>query len=342
MNLSVRTRRAKAQGIYKDGDFEGAKKNFRKNPIQNRTLVANHSERAILKPATLAAFQWVRNLDKRLQAEFLRLRASKSLTKASDEEVYEKAKENLKKSDIEVVQSFKDKKDKELASRLVDKYLSDYSIESISERNTLQEVIRLEVIQNRLHEKLEDLYTKNDKALSLQTLEQIYRNGNEIVKLKNTLGLSKPKDVKLAPYDAYQHALKRWRTWREENQASRTKECPYCQKIIWWKMRTEAWELRKHPFFQDKMVYNKKLFASLGQTVTIDEKFIADVLEVSVDYIPWVLSKVQRKPPTITEGEPSADITVNLVTDGGSDGNEEKASEEIKEEVRPDSERSSN
>lgn len=230
----------------------------------------------------------------------------------------QKAGESL---DIDISSKFKSVTERKIAKDLLQKYLNDYAIETISERNTLQEIIYLEVLQIRLQEKLNDFYEKDSKALPLNVIEIVHKNSDAIIRLKTTLGLNKSKDKKNA-YDVLEHLQRRFKIWLEQNQASRTIKCPHCSKFIFLKMRTEAWEAQKHPFFRDNMIYNKALFAKFGQNVMIDKDFIASVLEVSQDYADWVVNKVKQ--------QEQQDLTLKEST---SDGTEEKAGEETSKET---------
>jgi len=58
-------------------------------------------------------------------------------------------------------------------------------------------------------------------------------------------------------------------------------------------MKTEAWESQKHPFFRDRVIYNKELF-KLYHEGKIGKKDVAAVLETSEDYIDWVINKIEK------------------------------------------------
>lgn len=196
-----------------------------------------------------------------------------------------------------IVDRFRLKDERKLAKTLLEKYLQDYDIESISDCNTLEEIIFLEVIQLRLQDKMNEEYAGDVKAVPFDTLDVLHKNSEAITDLKATLGLN--RNSKGSSYDLLQHMLKRFKVWRSQNQGSRTMKCPHCLKAILLKIRTEAWEAQSHPFFEDTILYNKALFARLGESITIDREFIALVLNVSPDYIDWVLTKV--KPQTRKE-----------------------------------------
>lgn len=195
---------------------------------------------------------------------------------------------------IDITGKFKDKDEQRLAQVLLDRYLKDFDLETVSDRNTIQEVIYYEVLQSRIQEKINDLYANNVKAIPYDIVAIMHKNSETIIKLKSTLGLNKANKDKLVGYDAYDHLLKRHRKWLSENQAGRTIKCPACEQFVLLKMRTEAWEAQKHPFFRDNTVYNSHLMAHLGKTVFIDEQFVANVLETSKDYASWMIQKSRR------------------------------------------------
>ena len=215
-------------------------------------------------------------------------------------------------ADLDLLTKFKSGVEKRLAKTLLGKYLREFSIENVSDKNTLSQVIYLEVTNLRIQEKLNEVYSRDAKAIPQDLVKLMNDNNETVIKLKNTLGLSKPKDKKDI-YSTLQDYKERHRLWRENNQASRHIKCPYpeCNKFIWLKIRTEAWEAQQHPFFKDTFLYNKYLMDNLGKTMKIDMKFIAAVFGTSSNYIEKLLSKVHkghatiREDNTITEEQPA-------------------------------------
>ncbi len=199
---------------------------------------------------------------------------------------------------IDITGKFKDKDEQKLAQILLDRYLKDFELETISDRNTIQEVIYYEVLQSRIQEKVNDLYANNVKAIPYDMVGVMHKNSETIIKLKSTLGLNKANKERLVGYDAFDHWRKRMSKWLSENQAGRTMKCPHCEQFVLLKMRMAAWEAQKHPFFQDNTVYNRKLMSDLGKTVFIDEKYISEVLETSKDYVIMMAQKA-KKPTTV-------------------------------------------
>jgi len=189
-----------------------------------------------------------------------------------------------------VTAKFKDRAEKNYARILETKYLDEFDIESISDRNTLAELIYMEVIQKRLQEQLNNFYDLDSKAVPINLVEIIHKNSKVIIDLKNALGLNKAKAKK--GYDVISHLMKRAKIWRENNQGSRTITCPHCSKLIMLKIRTEQWEAQKHPFFKDKVLYNIHLM-DMYKKGKINRDDVAKVLECSPDYVGWLMTKIE-------------------------------------------------
>ncbi len=233
-----------------------------------------------------------------IQSEFNRLRALASLRKESDDQVWARATETIRKKSvgIEVDSMFKDSRERKFAKSLLDKYLTDFSIENISDKNILRELIFYEITQIRLQDKMNEYYEKDTKALPQQLLKSMHDNSEAILKLKNSLGLNKGKDKKESSKDSFLRLNKRFKKWLSENQASRTLKCAHCGKYLLLKMRTTAWEAFKHPFFKDSVIYNKHVF-KLYNDKKINKTDVSKILETSTDYIDWVLERVENKKP---------------------------------------------
>lgn len=252
-----------------------------------------------------------------LTIEFNRLRSLVSLKNETDEQLLERARQKVKIKETaeEFVDGYKSSEENKYAVELALKYLNDYQIETVSDRSNLKEVIRLEVIQTRLHNKLNEAYEKSNGALSTSILDALTKNGEAIRKQKEALGLNRSKE-KIEAYDAYQSFRKRAKKWEEENQMSLTHACPHCQQMILFKLRNEVWEAKKHPFFKDKLLYNVPLFEKYyGQTVEVNDAFIAEVLGASQDFPGWVREKrnVKSLPDVSSDSEnksPVIDITI--------------------------------
>jgi len=195
----------------------------------------------------------------------------------------------LTKEHKDIIEKFKGD-ERKLASNLIERYLKDYSIESVSDLNTLKEVIYYEIIQCRLQDKLNEF--ADSKTIPIQLVNVMHENSDAIIRLKNSLGLFADKEKK-TEYDVLKHLKRRFSVWLNENQGSRTLVCPHCSKMVLLKIKTDAWTSQKHPFFKDRILYNEHLF-KLYRANTITKKDLATILETSEDYIDWILEKVEK------------------------------------------------
>jgi len=220
---------------------------------------------------------------------FKYLRKNKMYSKFSDERLMEMAEQRvvMGDSDLDITRRFVDREEQTLAKDLLKKYCKDYVIETISDKNTLKQLIYLEVIQNRLETSMNQLHTEN-KAVPLQIMDSLHKNIDEIIVLKETLGITKKnKEQDVNPIEILK---KKFKKWRENNQGSRTLVCPHCSKMILLKIRTEVWEAQKHPFFKDKILANVGL-VKLYKEGKLNKEDVALILECSPDYIDWLIPK---------------------------------------------------
>ena len=228
---------------------------------------------------------------------FAKLRNLAQYKNISDIDLYKiaetKASEDKKSEDeIEVESMFTNTKEKKEARKLLLKYLNNYTFENISEKNTVKQLVFLEVFHVRLQDEL-NVYSAEAQPTPIKTVEAMHGNLREISLLKAQLGIRKDKE-KTFQSDAYltlETLKKKFKNWREENQGSRTLSCPHCGKMVMLKILTDVWEAQKHPFFIDRFIANKHLMMLLKEG-TITKRDVAKVLETSQDYIDWLLDKV--------------------------------------------------
>lgn len=216
----------------------------------------------------------------------------------SDTEILEimKQKASSPENELKIGSLFSNRTEVKQAKRLLAKYLRDYNPTSVSDQNNLRHLIYLETIQVRLQDKMNEM---NDKGgvIPLQMIDSVHKNLREINELKSKLGLigEKREEVKSDAYKALELLKDKFKRWREENQGSRHLICPYCGKMVMLKIRTDAWEAQKSPLFQDRVLANKYLI-QLYLEKKITQEDVAKVLEVSNDYVSWLLDRWKSNP----------------------------------------------
>lgn len=243
-------------------------------------------------------------MDEIIQKEIERLSRLKQYQGLSEERMIEIATKNLEENDpdLKMDDLFLDKAEKRSAKVLLEKYLGDYSVETISDKNTLKQLVYLEILNNRLQKVLNSLHQDN-KSVPLQIVDSIHKNINEIGNLKDKLGLSVGKGQDGSSiYSVLEMYKRKFKKWREENQASRFIPCKHCGKNSLLKIRTDSWESQKHPFFKDKLLFNEELVRLYIQGVITKEN-IAKIFETSKDYIDWLVDKAWKTNPKYQEIE---------------------------------------
>lgn len=256
--------------------------------------------------------------DEKVQKKIRQLKGLK-FNKKSDTELLQQAelavseKEAIKAIDIE--SNFTDREDQKQAKDLLKKYLADYSIETISDKNTLCQLIFLEIVHLRLQEALNKV-REQTQALPPATVELIHKNLEQISKTKALLGVTKStKDqTKQDGFSYLQLVKKKYKKWLLENQASRTLSCAHCGKSILLKIKMDIWESQKHPFFRDRILGNQHLM-DLYKAGKLTREDLAKVFEVSPDYIDWLVVKGWRLLTDAEESKLQAEEGQKQITD---------------------------
>jgi len=235
------------------------------------------------------------SLEEDIQARYKNYKAMGAYKELTDIELRDLAEQKVKLSrllrDLDIEEQFEDQDEKDYATELAGKYFSDYVFEFISDKNNLKELIFLEVLSKRIRRTLNEFY-KDAQSVPPQMMEALHKNLVQIIELKKILGLT--KEDKEATASEASLALdmlkKKFKAWRSQNQ-SRSIICPHCSKMVMLKIKTEAWEATKHPYFIDRFLGNIPLF-DLLKDGTLTRQQVAKVLDTSTDYIDWITTKL--------------------------------------------------
>lgn len=220
---------------------------------------------------------------------------------AKYEKEYTIHKTKYKSIESDIKDLFIDKEEKALAKDLVSKYLQDYTIETVSDKNTLGQLVYLEILHFRMQNILNAQNKPDEKGqkpnyVSEKLIDAFHKNLREIVGLKEKLGITRENKDEEAK-DAYSYLetiKKKYQIWLKENQASRYLTCPHCSEAILLKIKTDAWEAQKHPWFRDRILSNTRI-VELYARGTITKEDVAAIFEVSTDYADWLTQKWCRK-----------------------------------------------
>jgi hypothetical protein len=190
--------------------------------------------------------------------------------------------------------------EKRVGKNLFDEYKEKYHIQNISDISILNELVFREVLQQRYKKKVEKYSkakTSDDNAIVPSSIIRFLdENLAKILELKKELGLL--QENKGDDAFTYVTQLKeKFKKWMEDNQASREFTCQHCSKINLLKIRKEAWESQKHPFFKDKIIYNEHLI-KLYLSKIITKEDVAKIMGFSDYYTDWVIEKWHTNPRT--------------------------------------------
>lgn len=200
-------------------------------------------------------------------------------------------KDKDKDKDLAIDELFIDKDERKDAKSTLRKYLRDYNIETISDKNTLMQLIYLEVLHKRFQREINKIAAEV-QAIPAKHIDILHKNLKEIEALKTSLGLSRSQQTQGNDGFTVIQALKRrFKAWLENNQISRRFVCAHCGKFNWLKLKNSEWEVLKHPFIKDRYVTNDELIACYLQG-KLSKGNIARVFGTSLDYIDWVVAKI--------------------------------------------------
>ena len=252
-----------------------------------------------MKPETIEKYQ----------SEINQLRNLPQYAKKGDSTLVNVIRKRRRDDEFNLENVFTDKKELKLARSLLEKYLREYSIENVSDKNTLIQLIDLEIIHFRLRDELNHFHITSN-SVPVKLVDVIHNNLSKIVELKNSLGLirSKENEQRTDAYNFIQTLFKKAKIWREQNQVSRTLYYPVVCKncnTMWsepllLKMRTDKYDAQKHPYFKDRILYNKT-WVRLYKEGKLTKNELAKVFETSEDYIDWVIEKLENRMNTTSE-----------------------------------------
>ncbi len=251
----------------------------------------------------------------RIEIEYSKIKNLRQYKNFSEENLRQVAYIRSIEYQIDVDTLFVNAEDKKLAKVLVRKYLDDYVPETVSDINTLRSVLFLEILNGRLQDEL-NLAKENKEDMNIRTVETIHKNLNQILVLKSSLGLTKDKkDGNMKSLDQKIKLMRnQFKVWLNNNQASREAVCPYCAQHFLLRIRKEHWVEQKHPFFKDRVLYNKPLVGLYLEKIINKEK-LSEILECSPDYIDWLVDRMWKTNPHYNETKEKLENKTSVITD---------------------------
>ena len=175
-----------------------------------------------------------------------------------------------------------------------EEYREHYHLTQYSDLQLLEDLVYREYLADEFKKKIvkaETKYKKEEKEYTAPKylVDTMNTNQDKIIELKNKLGMFSDKNNKDG-YDYIQKLKEKFSIWLKENQ-DHYFVCPHCSKNILLKMKSEYWEAQKHPFYESKILGNKKLW-QLCQEGRLTKEEVAEILQCSPTYIDWLSKKI--------------------------------------------------
>lgn len=190
--------------------------------------------------------------------------------------------------------------DKREASRRFSEYQKTYHIERPSDLQLLEEKCFIEIQLDRVKKKIHQLNSNSkiaDENLvprEWQKLLELYLE--QVLKINDKLGLYEDRKKENDGYVQVQLLKKKLFQWREEN-PNRFKKCPKCKEPIEVIVNPKNFDIIKHPFYKNNMLYNEQAFKLLeeGKISKLEcEKIHKGMRADTSDYIEWILKDKER------------------------------------------------
>lgn len=228
----------------------------------------------------------------RLETEYNKIRNLRQYKNFSEVDLKKIAFNRVLEKLTDVPSMFTDKEETSIAQNLLRKYLNDFTPESTSDLNILRSIIFLEVLNLRLQNQLNEAYNDKTKVINLKMVDVMHKNLEEVMTLKRSLQITRDSIKNDSSTIDKKISLMRsqFDLWRENNQASFEAGCPYCGQVFLLAVRTEHYDVRKHPFFKDRTLFNKRLLELFLQE-RLTKHDVALILECSDDYVEWLIEK---------------------------------------------------
>lgn len=183
--------------------------------------------------------------------------------------------------------------EKTKALHLYDKYISENSFENLAEKSTLTQLVYLEALNDRIKLFIEKEDIEKNGAIPIHMVEQLISNNEQIMKLKDQLGMLKNKDDD-SFLTAWEELKKKSLAYYNEHAGETYVKCPECQKIFRLLMKMDNLTPEKASFFRGTTLYNTKLLKLYEEKrLTIDE--VAEILGVHSKYINFIYQNIYLK-----------------------------------------------
>jgi len=183
--------------------------------------------------------------------------------------------------------------EKTKAIQLYNQYVTEHSFESLAEKSTLINLVYLEILNDRVKLFIEQEGNEKKGAIPLRMTEQLVANTNQIMELKEKLGMMKNKADESA-LDLINELKEKALTYYNEHAGETYVKCPECQSLFRLLMKVDGLEPAKATFFRGTTLYNVKLMELYHyKKVTLED--CAEIMGVNSKYITFIYENIYLK-----------------------------------------------
>jgi len=224
---------------------------------------------------------------------FNKLKSLNQYKNCSEEDLYKIVDNKLQEEDLLTAFVGLGDDEKPKALKLYIQYVSECSFESLAEKSTLINLVRDEIIKERILTQIQEDYNNKSHANSLQLIEEVRDIEEHILIQKEKLGMLKNKDnnsFQIAWEELKKKSLDYFATHAGETYV----KCPECQKLFRLLMKIEGLDVSKASFFKGTSLYNTKLLKLYeDKRLTIEE--VAEILGVHSKYVDFIFQYIYLK-----------------------------------------------
>ena len=179
------------------------------------------------------------------------------------------------------------------ALQLYDRYITEHSFESLAEKSTLVNLVYLEILNDRIKLFIEQEGKEKSGAIPIRMTEQLIENTNQIMSLKEKLGMMRDAESE-SSLDLKKELEEKALTYYNEHAGETYVKCPECQSLFRLLMKIDGLEPAKATFFKGTTLYNQKLMELYHyKKITLDE--MAEILGVNTKYIVFIYENIYLK-----------------------------------------------
>jgi len=131
----------------------------------------------------------------------------------TEDELRQVAQQKIERKEILDSLTFCLSEERKFATELLNKYLEESTLESASEKDTLKHLIDLEVLLERIKKQLNSEYGKTNPSIPIPFIQQVTELTNQIMELKDKLGLIQNKGDKQDSVKIVDNLLGRFHKW---------------------------------------------------------------------------------------------------------------------------------